>query len=94
MVRRWIRAVLREDEGQDLIEYTLLLAFLALLTVGVMFNVGQGGKALWSDAQTTLDTAAGNSAVPTPANPTGPATSSTGGAGHRDGHDGHHDGHH
>ena len=65
MLRHWIQAVLSKDEGQDLTEYTLLLAFLALLTTGVMTSVGQSGKAVWSDARTTINTAASTSGAAT-----------------------------
>ena len=36
---RWLRILWREEAGQDLIEYTLLLAFLALATAG-FFGLG------------------------------------------------------
>ena len=37
---RLLRSLWREDEGQDLIEYTLLIAFLALATAG-FFGLGR-----------------------------------------------------
>ena len=86
MLRHWIQAILSKDEGQDLTEYTLLLAFLALLTTGVMTSVGQSGKAVWSDARTTINTAASASGAAT-ANPT-----STGGGQPRSDHDEHQSG--
>ncbi|MGD0772877.1 MAG: hypothetical protein ABSC05_08650 [Candidatus Solibacter sp.] len=36
---RWLRTLWREEDGQDLIEYTLLIALLALATAG-FFGLG------------------------------------------------------
>ncbi|MGB7760100.1 MAG: hypothetical protein WBL61_09735 [Bryobacteraceae bacterium] len=53
-----IRTFWREDRGQDLIEYTLLLGFLALASAA--FFIGAGGKvnAIWKISNTQLSTAA------------------------------------
>lgn len=36
-----------DDEGQDLIEYTLLTAFLALLSAGLFLGAGGSIKGIW-----------------------------------------------
>ena len=50
-----------EDEGQDLIEYTLLLAFVALAAAGMLINAGQSTVGIWTQASTRLSQA--NSSV-------------------------------
>jgi Flp pilus assembly pilin Flp len=63
-----------DDRGQDLAEYCLLTALIALVAVGVFVHFSGGMQALWGTANATL--VAGNSA-------TGAATSSTGAGGGR-----------
>jgi len=88
MLRDWLQAILRNDEGQDLTEYTLLLAFLALLTTGVMTSVGQSGKAVWSDARITINTAASASGAATAnSTPTGGGQPGSDRDGHQSGRD-------
>jgi Flp pilus assembly pilin Flp len=43
---RLLRNVWREDDGQDLIEYTLLLSFVVLITAGVMSIGGASIKGI------------------------------------------------
>jgi Flp pilus assembly pilin Flp len=88
MLRQWIQAILSKDEGQDLTEYTLLLAILALITTGVMTSVGQSGKAVWSDARTTINTAASASGAATAnSTPTGGGQPRSDRDGHQNGRD-------
>jgi Flp pilus assembly pilin Flp len=47
----------REEEGQDLIEYTLLLAFVCLASAALFINAGTTMKNIWSIANTTLSNA-------------------------------------
>ena len=54
MLRRCLRAIRREDDGQDLIEYTLLLAFLALASAGVFMQLGATSASVWGGANTTI----------------------------------------
>ena len=49
VVRFW-----REEEGQDLIEYTLLLAFVCLASAALFINAGTSISGIWSIANTTL----------------------------------------
>jgi Flp pilus assembly pilin Flp len=39
---------LREDDGQDLIEYTLLLAFVCLASAALFINAGNNMAAIWT----------------------------------------------
>jgi Flp pilus assembly pilin Flp len=47
-----------DEEGQDLIEYTLLLAFVALASATLFTRAGSSVKTIWSAASTTLVNAA------------------------------------
>ncbi len=44
----------REEQGQDLVEYTLLLALFALLSAGLFLNTGQNAKAVWTTTNATM----------------------------------------
>ena len=55
---RWFDKLRREDDGQDLMEYTLLIGFVALAAVGVMLQLGVTAQGPWVTAQTTLTSAA------------------------------------
>ena len=59
---RWLKVFWQEDSGQDLIEYALLMAFIALAAVAVLSGVRTNVAKLWnsiSNALTTAVTAAG-----------------------------------
>ena len=45
------------DEGQDLIEYTLLLAFVTLGAAALMRNAGTATNGIWTSAGSTLSQA-------------------------------------
>jgi Flp pilus assembly pilin Flp len=47
-----------DEEGQDLIEYTLLLAFVALASATLFTKAGSSVKTIWSAASTSLGNAA------------------------------------
>ena len=49
---------LRDEHGQDLIEYTLLLAFVALVSAALFLNAGSSVKTVWTKAGSTLVVAA------------------------------------
>jgi Flp pilus assembly pilin Flp len=49
---------LREEQGQDLIEYTLLLAFVALASAALFIAAGGSVSGIWSVANSRLSTAA------------------------------------
>jgi Flp pilus assembly pilin Flp len=54
---------LRDEQGQDLVEYTLLLAFVALASAGIFISAQGSINQIWTTAQTTLDNAAGQAAA-------------------------------
>jgi Flp pilus assembly pilin Flp len=44
----------REEQGQDLIEYTLLLAFVSLASAGLFIGAGTTMKGIWTTANRIL----------------------------------------
>jgi Flp pilus assembly pilin Flp len=53
----------REEDGQDLIEYTLLLAFVVLVAAAIFIGAGQQASSIWVKANSRLSQA--NSAAGT-----------------------------
>ncbi len=49
-----MKSFLRDESGQDLIEYTLLLAFVALSSAALFTGAGRSVKGIWTTANTTL----------------------------------------
>lgn len=49
-----IRNFWRDDSGQDLIEYTLLLAFVALASAALFLGAGGSIKGIWSTTNSQL----------------------------------------
>ncbi len=49
---------LRDEQGQDLIEYTLLLAFVALASAALFISAGGSVSTIWSVASNQLSVAA------------------------------------
>jgi Flp pilus assembly pilin Flp len=47
-----------DDQGQDLIEYTLLIAFVALGSAALFLSSGTSVSSIWSSANLQLSTAA------------------------------------
>lgn len=43
------------DAGQDLVEYTLLLAFIGLCAVAFFMQISNSVSAVWNTAQSHLD---------------------------------------
>jgi len=48
----------RDEQGQDLIEYTLLMAFVALASAALFISSGSSINAIWSASNSELSTAA------------------------------------
>lgn len=48
---------LKNEQGQDLIEYTLLLAFVALAAAALFTNVGTSVSGIWGTASTQMGSA-------------------------------------
>ncbi len=53
-----LKGFLRDEQGQDLIEYTLLLAFVALASAALFISAGGSINTIWSITNTKLSTAA------------------------------------
>ena len=51
----------REEEGQDLVEYAMLLAFIALIAIGGVRTLGTTVNAFFSNVATTLTSGGGGS---------------------------------
>ena len=49
--------IVREEDGQDLVEYTLLLAFVALASAALFVNAGGAIKGIWTQTNVLLDNA-------------------------------------
>jgi pilus assembly protein Flp/PilA len=56
-MKRLLVRLVREEEGQDLIEYALLAAFVALAAIGAMIAVGGGINTLFTTVKTKLEEA-------------------------------------
>ena len=50
----FLNGLLKEDSGQDLIEYTLLMAFVALASAALFIGVGGSIKGIWTAVNTQL----------------------------------------
>ncbi|HTX38000.1 MAG TPA: hypothetical protein VME43_23380 [Bryobacteraceae bacterium] len=53
----------REEAGQDLSEYCLLLALIVLIAAGIFLKVSGGVQSLWTVANTTLNSSAATTSV-------------------------------
>ncbi|HTT64122.1 MAG TPA: hypothetical protein VMG35_19860 [Bryobacteraceae bacterium] len=53
MKRLW-----QDEQGQDLIEYTLLMAFVALASAALFISSGTSISQIWSDTNSSLAQAA------------------------------------
>ena len=56
------RSFLADESGQDLIEYTLLMAFVAIASAGLFIGAGKSVKGIWVKTSTQLSAA--NTAIP------------------------------
>ena len=53
----FLRNLWNEEQGQDLIEYTLLMAFVALASAAIFTSVGGSIKGIWTATSTQLASA-------------------------------------
>ncbi|HLY20191.1 MAG TPA: hypothetical protein VKR61_23345 [Bryobacteraceae bacterium] len=53
-----LRNLWNDDQGQDLIEYTLLMAFVALASAALFISSGTSISKIWSVTNSSLSTAA------------------------------------
>ena len=49
-----LRTIWNDEVGQDLIEYTLLLAFVALVAAGLFIQAGNVTAGIWGTANSFL----------------------------------------
>lgn len=57
-MKQFVKSFLLEESGQDLIEYTLLLAFIALASASLFLNAGGSVSNIWSAGSNQLANAA------------------------------------
>lgn len=50
----FLRNLLNDEQGQDLIEYTLLMAFVALASAALFIGAGGSVKGIWAATNTQL----------------------------------------
>jgi Flp pilus assembly pilin Flp len=84
MIRRLFSRLFLDDQGQDLTEYTLIIAMVSLVAFGIFASTGKSAAGVWSGAGTILTsadaTASGSASTPP----------DTGGGSGDDDHDHHH----
>ena len=57
-MKQLVRQFLSEEQGQDLIEYTLLMAFVALASAALFIGAGGSINSIWTTSNTQLANAA------------------------------------
>ena len=53
----FLRNLWHDEQGQDLIEYTLLMAFVALASAALFLGAGGSIKGIWSTSNSQLTAA-------------------------------------
>ena len=53
-MRTYLRAFVRNDEGQDLLEYALLVALIALVAVGAVTAAGDKVNTIFNQIATAI----------------------------------------
>ena len=56
-MKQFIYRFVREEEGQDLVEYTLLLAFVCLASAALFIGAGKSMANIWVDTNLVLSNA-------------------------------------
>jgi Flp pilus assembly pilin Flp len=57
-MKKFLNNFICEESGQDLIEYTLLLAFIALSSASLFLSAGNSVNSIWQTGSTQLSNAA------------------------------------
>lgn len=57
-MKNMIMNFVKDEQGQDLIEYTLLMAFIALASAAIFVNAGTSVNSIWKNASNQLSNAA------------------------------------
>ena len=60
----FLRNLWNDDQGQDLIEYTLLLAFVALASAALFIGAGGSVKGIWTATNSQLSVASTHAITP------------------------------
>jgi len=61
MMKNLMKRFVREEAGQDLIEYALLAGFISLVAVVAITNVGTGVNSVYGNIQTQVSKIPGGS---------------------------------
>jgi Flp pilus assembly pilin Flp len=56
-MKHLLKSFVKEEQGQDLIEYTLLMAFVALASAALFIGAGGSISGIWGSANTSLASA-------------------------------------
>ncbi|MGA3094827.1 MAG: Flp family type IVb pilin [Bryobacteraceae bacterium] len=56
----FLRNFWRDEQGQHLVEYTVLIAFVALASAALFLGAGNSIKGMWTNGSTQLSTANSN----------------------------------
>jgi len=59
MILKFVTSVVRNEEGQDLLEYALLVALIALVAIGAVGLAGNSVSTIFNNIATQLSTAGG-----------------------------------
>ena len=57
-MKQFIMQFVRDEQGQDLVEYTLLLAFVCLASAALFINAGASLATIWTDTNAIANKAA------------------------------------
>jgi Flp pilus assembly pilin Flp len=57
-MKNMIMNFVKDEQGQDLIEYTLLMAFIALASAAIFVSAGTSVNGIWKSASNQLSNAA------------------------------------
>jgi len=57
-MKNFLIRFVKDEQGQDLIEYTLLMAFIALASAAIFVNAGKSISGIWGAASNQLANAA------------------------------------
>jgi len=54
MMTQWMNRFVRDEEGQDLVEYAMLLAFIALIAIAGVKTLGNTVNGFFANVATAL----------------------------------------
>lgn len=58
MITSILKTFWQEEDGQDMVEYALIIAFVAIAAIAILGTVGNSIKSLWSNISSTLNSSA------------------------------------